>query len=120
MKSMPTISRRWMGSRSATTARRKPSAHQASRRPHRSTDAREHEALRQQLTDEPRASRAKRGADRKLAVTRRRPSEEQVGDVCAGDQENKRHGGGEHDECRADVAGQLLAQRHDARPSSPC
>ena len=78
------------------------------------TDARKHEALGQQLTDQPRPTGAKRGANRKLAVTRRRPRQEEVGDVGAGNQENERHSGGEHDECGTDVAGQLLAQRHDA------
>ncbi len=112
--SIPTNSRRWTGRRSATTARRNPSAHHASRQSARAADAREDEALGEQLAHEPRASGAERGADRELAVARGRPREQEVGDVGAGNEEHEGDGAGEDEQRGTDVAGQLLAQRHDA------
>ena len=104
-----------MGRRSATTPLRKPRAHQARRRPQTPPECGKDHALSEQLPDEPRPCRAECGANGQLALTRARSCQEQVGDVRAGDEQHESNRAGEHEERRANVAGQLLAQAHDPR-----
>ena len=115
IQSMPTISRRWIGRRSATTARRKLSAHQASSRPPTPPRAESTRLSASSWRTSRARAGAERGSDRQLALTRRRAGQEQVGDVGAGDEEHERDRPGEHEQRRAHVAGQLFAKRHDPR-----
>ena len=78
-------------------------------------DARENEALGQQLSDESRPPGAERSAHGELSLTGGRARQQEVGDVGAGYQQNKGDRGGEHDQGGSDVTGQLLAQQHHAR-----
>ena len=112
---MPTISRRWMGKRSATTARRNPRAHHARSRPKRPPSAERTTLSASSWRMRRRASGAERGAHGELALPRRRPRQQQVGDVGARDQQHEGHGAGQDEERRTHVTGQLIAQRDDAR-----
>ena len=51
------------------------------------------------------------GAHRHFPLTGRSPREQQVRDVCAGDEQNEQDGARQHDEHRADASGCTGAQR---------
>ena len=77
-------------------------------------DRREEDALGQELLQQPAAARAQRRADRELFLTSEGAREQQVGDVGAGDQQDEADGAEQHQQRTADVADDLLVQRHDA------
>ena len=66
------------------------------------------------MSDEPRAPRAERQAHGYLAGPRRGASEQQVGDVRAGDQQHEGDGAEEDQQSLLNVADQLRVQRHEA------
>ena len=99
-----------MGRRSATATRRRRSAHQASSSPASPAGDSQHAAFGEELTHQPAASGAERGAHGQLALPRRSAREQQVRDVGAGDQQDECDGAEQHEQRRPDVAGQLLAQ----------
>src|SRR5262249_1370120 len=77
-------------------------------------DDREEQALGEHLADEAAAARAERDADRELALPDRRPREEEVRDVGAGDEQHEPNCADEKKERRPGVARQELAQPRDA------
>ena len=61
---------------------------------------RQHQALGQHLAHQPSASRAKRQSNRDLLLPARRARQQQVGDVCARDEEHQAHHRHQHVERR--------------------
>ena len=80
---------------------------------------REHQALGQQLTDDPGAPRAERRADRQFTRARRAAGEQQVGEVAARDQQHEPHRAEQHEEPRPVVADDIVGHRDHLKPS-PC
>ena len=66
--------------------------------PERATTPREEHALRQQLTGDPGAAGANRHPDRDFARPRRRAHQQQIRDICAGDQQHDGHHPHQHAE----------------------
>ncbi len=74
---------------------------------------RQHDALGEQLADDPAARAADRGADRDFPSPAGRPHEQEVGDVGAGDEQHQADGAGEHHEGLSSVSHQHVADRVD-------
>src|SRR5262245_58562986 len=74
----------------------------------------ERQIFRQQLSQHPPARRAQSGAHRQLAPPRRRPRQQQVGDVGARDQQHAADRAEQQPERSARVADQVSLQRDDA------
>ena len=74
---------------------------------------REHGALGEQLPNEAAAAGAERGTDRDLGLSRRRAGEHQVRHVGAGNQQHQADGAEQHEQRRAGVADDVLAERRD-------
>ncbi len=75
---------------------------------------REHEALGEQLRDDPSPARAERGADGDFTGPRGGAREQQVGDVDARDQQHEHHGAEEHEQGPTYVSDEHVEQRLDA------
>ena len=72
----------------------------------------EHEPFGQHLADQPPLPRAERRADRQLAIAAGGAHQQEVRDVGAGDEEDQEDEHLEEVERRAQVADQLIANRH--------
>ena len=92
------------GSWSAASESKSPIPARATTRPSRTARQGQHQALREQLAQDPPAAGAEGGPDRHLALAHRGAREEQAGDVDARHEQHERHG---------------PQQDHQARPS-PC
>jgi hypothetical protein len=79
----------------------------------RSAGDTEHDALGQELPDEPAAVCAESGADGKVLHPRRGTHEEEIGDVGAGDQKKEADGREQRPEDRAHVADGGVEQRRE-------
>ena len=79
---------------------RKPTAQIAASRPADAANRREHEALDEQLTEQPPAARAERGADRHFLLPLQRPREQQIRDVRADDHQHEEHRPEQHEQRR--------------------
>ena len=90
-------------------------ARYASRSPRPPPSDREHEAFREQLQHQPAAAGAERSADRHLLLANGRAHEQQVRDVCAGDQDDDRDGGEQREQGRADRTDDLFFELDDLR-----
>ena len=84
----------------------------ATSRPSSPPPQREHQALGQQLPDQPAASRAERAAHRELAAPRRAARQQQAGDIGARDEQHEADGAEQHEQRRADVADERLLVGH--------
>ena len=104
---------RWRAAPDPRAARHRARTRASHEEPGGAAGDREHERLDQHLLEDARAAGAERGADGELFAPRERASEQQVGDVRAGDQEHEGDGGEEHDERHPHVADDQLLQRHD-------
>ena len=78
---------------------------------------RQHHVLGQPLRDDPRAARAERQANRRLAAACRRAREEQVRHVGAGDEQHQRDRRDERDQRAARLADNRVLRRHE--PHAP-
>ena len=75
----------------------------------------EHERFERQLAGEPAGARAERRSDRELAAARLERGRVQRRQVRARNQQHGQRGGGKHQQRRARVGHELLAQRHQVR-----
>ncbi len=73
-----------------------------------------HQALGEHLPHETRTAAAERGANRQLALARRRTHEQQVRHVRARDQQHERHGTHEREDRRSYVGDEIRVHRLDA------
>ena len=71
----------------------------------------ENDCLGEQLAQQPDAAGAESGTHGQLRLARRCAREEQVGDVCAGDEEHEADGAEQDEERRADVADHHVVER---------
>ena len=94
------------GSRAEASGTRPPTM--ASSRPASAADAGQHEALDDQLPDDPRAAGAERDAHRDFLLAADRAREQQVGDIGARDQQHQRDGAEQHQQRGPDVLHQLV------------
>jgi hypothetical protein len=84
----------------------------------KTASAHEQDRFGEELAEQPGSRGAQRGADRHLSIAAGVLHEQQIGDVCARDQQNQRDSAGEHVDGRADVGiQQASAGRHDLKPS---
>ncbi len=74
--------------------------------------------LGQELAHDARTARAQRRAYRELAIARRQPCQQQVGDIRTGDQQDQGHGRLQDEQFVGVVTRQLLAQRPRAEAHS--
>ena len=84
-------------------------------KPETAAQDREHQAFREQLQHQPAAAGAERSADRHLLLANGRAHEQQVRDVCAGDEDDDRDGGEQREERRADRTDDLFFELDDLR-----
>ena len=77
---------------------------------------RDDQALGEQLAQQPRTAGAERGANRQLAVARRRARQQQVRDIRARDEQDERDGAEQDEERPAHFANQFHVQRHEPDP----
>ena len=85
--------------------------------PQGSGETPEEQALREELPHDPGAARPHRGAHRELALPRRPPSEQEVGRVGAGDEEDQPHRAQEERQPLPVVAHHLVEQRRGRHPA---
>ena len=78
-------------------------------------ERREHERVGQHLTDDAPTAGAERGAHRQLPFTQRRANQQQVGNVRAGDQQQKHDGAGQRENRGPDLFDQGLVHRLQPR-----
>src|SRR5215831_19536017 len=74
---------------------------------------REQNAFGQQLADHPGLSGAERSTNCKLAGPASSSNEQQVGDICAGDEENEAHRGEKDEKEWPNIADDIVFQRVD-------
>ena len=76
---------------------------------------RQQQALTEELSDEPSATRAERRTQGELTTARRASREQQVRDVGTCDDQHQPHGTDEQQQRRTNLSGHLLMHRDDAR-----
>jgi hypothetical protein len=81
----------------------------------RTTEQREQQAFRQQLSDKPRSPSPQRGTNREFLLAPDGTSELQVDDIRHGDEKHEQHRGGQCEQGRPEFARRLGLHRHDFR-----